>query len=58
MLRQPVLIMSVSAISQRRDLTLENLALRQQLIVLKRQSNKPQLEDRDRLFWIWIRIEP
>jgi hypothetical protein len=37
---------------QRRDLALENLALRHQLTVLKRQSKKPQLEDRDRLFWI------
>ena len=33
-------------------LTAENLALRQQLIVLKRTRNRPQLKERDRLFWV------
>ena len=33
------------------SLTAENLALRQQLIVLKRNQNRPQLKERDRLFW-------
>jgi hypothetical protein len=42
-------------LGQRRDLALENLALRHQLTVLKRQSKKPQLEDRDRLFWIGMK---
>ena len=46
---------AVSALGQRRDLALENLALRHQLTVLKRQSKKPQLEDRDRLFWIGMK---
>jgi len=32
-------------------LTAENLALRQQLIVLKRNQNRPNLKVRDRLFW-------
>lgn len=32
-------------------LTAENLALRQQLIVFKRNQNRPKLEVRDRLFW-------
>ncbi|HIL97661.1 MAG TPA: integrase, partial [Pseudomonadales bacterium] len=32
-------------------LTAENLALRQQLIVLKRDQNHPTLKERDRLFW-------
>ena len=32
-------------------LTAENLALRQQLIVLKRNQNRPQLKERDRVFW-------
>ena len=45
----------VSALGQRRDLALENLALRHQLSVLKRQAKKFQLEDRDRLFWIGIK---
>ena len=43
---------AVSALGSRRDLALENLALRHQLTVLKRQSKKPTLGDRDRLFWI------
>ena len=32
-------------------LTAENLALRQQLIVLKRNQKRPSLKDRDRMFW-------
>mgnify|MGYP003983003441 FL=1 len=32
-------------------LTAENLALRHQLIVLKRSHNRPQLKERDRVFW-------
>lgn len=41
-------------------LTAENLALRHQLIVLKRNHNRPQLKERDRVFWkvlsnIWPR---
>lgn len=31
-------------------LTAENVALRQQIIVLKRTQNRPKLKDRDRLF--------
>jgi hypothetical protein len=33
-------------------LTAENLALRQQLIVLKRQQKRPNFKGRDRLFWV------
>ncbi len=33
-------------------LTAENLVLRQQLIVLKRNQNRPSLKQRDRIFWI------
>ena len=33
----------------------EILALRQQLAVLKRQSKRPRLHDRDRLFWILLK---
>jgi len=32
-------------------LTAENLALRHQLVVLKRNRNRPQLKERDRVFW-------
>ena len=36
----------------RGDLLLENLALRQQLLVLKRRNKRPRLNGLDRLFWI------
>jgi hypothetical protein len=35
-----------------RAVVLENLALRQQLAVLRRTVTPPPLRDRDRLFWI------
>lgn len=35
-------------------LTAENLALRQQLLVLKCSQQRPQIKDRDRLFWVAI----
>src|SRR5271165_6916806 len=38
-------------ISQRSTLVLENLALRQQLAVLRRSVRRPKLRARDRLFW-------
>ena len=39
----------------RRDLLLENLALRQQLAVLKRRYPQPQFVSSDRLFWLILR---
>ena len=36
----------------RRQLALENLALRQQLAVFSRQRRRPRLRRRDRLFWV------
>ena len=35
-------------------LAAENLLLRQQLIVLRRSVKRPQLRNRDRLFWIVV----
>jgi hypothetical protein len=35
-----------------RELVLENLALRQQLMAMKRAKRRPHLQARDRLFWI------
>jgi hypothetical protein len=37
------------------DLGLEIVALRQQLIVLKRRKMRPQLRPSDRLFWVLLR---
>ena len=45
----------VSALKSRRDLAIENVALRHQLIVLQRESGRPRLKDRDRLIWICLR---
>ena len=36
------------------DLALENLALRQQLAILKRYKKRPQIRTKDRLFWIML----
>ncbi len=41
--------------SSRRDLLLENLALRQQLLGLQRRRPKPRLARIDRLFWVAVR---
>jgi hypothetical protein len=35
-------------------LILENLALRQQLLVQQRTIKRPKLQNRDRLFWAWL----
>src|SRR5947209_5098540 len=41
-----------SAVRTRRELALENLALRQQLAVWKARLPRPRLTERDRIFWI------
>src|SRR2546428_6894809 len=38
----------------RRQLAIENLALRQQLAVYKRTATRPRLRTRDRLFWVGL----
>ena len=45
-------IFIIAALRERRDLVLENLALRQQLGVLKRRKGVPRLKRQDRLFWV------
>ena len=35
-------------------LTVEILALRQQLAVMKRPNKRPKLRPRDRVFWVWL----
>ncbi len=35
-------------------LVAENLALRQQLLVLQRTGKRPRLRRRDRIFWVWL----
>ena len=41
-----------SSLRSRRELALENLALQQQLAVLKRSSKRPKLAKMDRAFWV------
>ena len=43
-------------LKERRDLALENLALRQQLAVLKRSQRRIKIKRRDRLFWVWLSL--
>ena len=38
----------------RSQLVMENLALRQQLAVLRRSVRRPRLRLWDRLFWVWL----
>jgi putative transposase len=38
-----------------RHVALENVALRQQLLVFKRDNKRPKLQRQDRLFWIGLR---
>ena len=37
-----------------REIAVENLALRQQLAVMKRQCQRPRLRKTERLFWVWL----
>ena len=38
----------------RASLHLENLALRQQVAILKREKRRPWFQTLDRLFWVWL----
>src|ERR1017187_3569910 len=44
-------VLFVRSFCSRRDLLLENLALRQQLAVLKERRPRPRFSTSDRLFW-------
>ena len=43
-----------SLFRDRRALVLENLALRQQLVVYKREKKRPRLRSSDQAFWVWL----
>ncbi len=43
--------------ADRGDLAMENLALRQQLAILKREKPRPLLDDLDRAFWVALKKE-
>jgi putative transposase len=44
----------LSIFKERSDLALENLALRQQMAVLKRSQKRLAIQKKDRFFWIWL----
>jgi transposase InsO family protein len=50
-----LLLMLRALVLDRQRLLLENAALRQQVIVLKRSVKRPQIRDSDRIFWILMR---
>ncbi|MBN1773913.1 MAG: hypothetical protein JXB32_21815, partial [Deltaproteobacteria bacterium] len=45
----------IDILRSRRDLTVENLALRQQLAIYERTVPRPKLNASDRLFWVTLR---
>ncbi len=51
-----LLALTVRAIScSRDDLVIENLALRQKVVALKKKGSRPALDDVDRAFWVALR---
>ena len=44
----------ISSARERRNLALENLALRQQLATMKAKNTRPTLTRADRLFWLYL----
>jgi len=46
---------AISLFKSREDLILENLVLRQQVIILKKINPRPKITRFDRVFWTWIR---
>jgi hypothetical protein len=50
-----IVMLARALLKSRRDLALENLALRQQLAVLKVKTRRPRLRPGDRLLWVLLR---
>ncbi len=48
-------VLFIRVFHSRRDLLLENLALRQQLVVLRQRSPRPLFSTSDKLFWVILR---
>ena len=46
--------MLIRLVRSRRTLLMENLALRQQLAVFKRQNSRPRLATADKIFWVLL----
>jgi hypothetical protein len=52
---RPLFVLLARFVRSRRDLLLENLALRQQLAVLKKRHPQPRFMASDKLFWVTLR---
>jgi len=49
-----ILRLAAACLKSRRNVLLENLALRHQLLVLSRGSKRPRLTPLDRALWVWL----
>ena len=49
-----VVVLLRAFLCSRSPLAAENLALRQQLVVLQRTGQRPKLRRRDRILWMWL----
>ena len=49
-----LLRLAAAGLKSRRNLLLENLALRHKLLILSRGSHRPQLRPMDRALWAWL----
>src|SRR5437763_11926881 len=54
-LLRSLVVLFIRVFRSRRDLLLENLALRQQLVVLKQRGPRPLVSTSDKLFWVILR---
>jgi len=54
-LLRSLVVLLIRVFGSRRDLLLENLALRQQLVVLKQRNPRPLVSTSDKLFWVILR---
>lgn len=48
----PLLATARSSLKPQRELALQNLALRQQLAILKRKTKRPKLTNADGVLWV------
>ena len=51
---QLIFVFLRSVLRSRTELAAENLALRQQLAIMKETAKRPKLRPRDRVFWVWV----
>ncbi|MDJ0766888.1 MAG: hypothetical protein QNJ97_28195, partial [Myxococcota bacterium] len=54
-LLKSLLLAGTSLLKTKRELALENLALRQQLAVMKRSTKRAKLTNADRAFWVALK---